>query len=290
MLLDRAWRVLFRSVQRAPGNIVDALKRARAEVHPSPVIVLGNQKSGTTAIAVLLAGLADCSVTLDIFFRFRRPVLRNLLCGAWSLEDFIRKYPFWFSTKIIKEPSLTFFYDDLRACFPNARFVFIIRDPRDNIRSILDRLKIPGNLSRLHDHHLASFPRNKGWRLILDGTLFKTAGETYIDTLARRWSCTAELAFENRENLVLVRYEDFVTRKVETITELAEAVGLTPARSIADRVDIQYQPRGHTDVAWADFFGEKNLQLIESVCLERMRDFGYEPSLTTSESPAPTDP
>ncbi|RME38856.1 MAG: hypothetical protein D6788_06610, partial [Planctomycetota bacterium] len=132
--------LLWKRMREAPYVV----RRRFARPHPAPVIVLGNQKSGTTVIAALLAESAGCAVTLDIFFRFRRPVLARLLTGRDSLDRFIRRHPYWFSHPIIKEPSLTFFHDDLRRLFPSARFVFIVRDPRDNIRSILNRLRLPG--------------------------------------------------------------------------------------------------------------------------------------------------
>ncbi len=268
------------------------VRRRFARPHPAPVIVLGNQKSGTTVIAALLAESAGCAVTLDIFFRFRRPVLARLLTGRDSLDRFIRRHPYWFSHPIIKEPSLTFFHDDLRRLFPSARFVFIVRDPRDNIRSILNRLRLPGNLPDLPPQALNALPANRGWRLILEGTLFGTRGDTYIDVLAQRWNRTADVAWQHCDTLTLIRYEDFLKDKAGTIERLARTVALEPLHDVTDKVDVQYQPRGDRDVSWIDFFGKENLRRIELLCAARMRRFDYPPSLepvsptVRTESPA----
>ena len=266
---------LVRMTCGLPTSIGQAIRGLSARVHPSPVIVLGNQKSGTTAIAALLAEIAGCSATLDIFFRLRRPALAQLLSRAITLDQFVRKYAVWFSAEVIKEPSLSFFHDELRELFPAARFVFIIRDPRDNIRSILNRLKIPGDQSALDASFLTGLPTDRGWRLILDGAMFKTAGRTYIETLANRWNRVADVVIGREDDFTIVRYEDFCAAKAETIERLARAVGLKPCCDVTDRVDVSFQPSGQRNVSWLEFFGPRNLETIEAVCSKRMTHFGY---------------
>ena len=116
---------------------------------PAPIIVLGHQKTGTSVIAALLGEATGKSVTIDMFHHNNkiRPFFReDIFNKKLSLRDFIQANALYFSTDIIKEPDLTFHYEALLNYFPKAKFVFVIRDPRDNIRSILNRLKISGNL------------------------------------------------------------------------------------------------------------------------------------------------
>lgn len=42
-----------------------------------------------------------------------------------------------------------FLYGPLRDRFPKAQFAMVLRDPRDNIRSICDGLSLPGDKSAL---------------------------------------------------------------------------------------------------------------------------------------------
>lgn len=268
-----------------PARLHTVYRNAFSRVHPAPVFVLGNQKSGTTAIAALLASRTKSAVTIDIFVRCRDPALAALLTKEVTLAEFVQRHKMHFCTSVIKEPSLTFFYRELREYFPRARFCWIVRDPRDNIRSILNRLKVPGDLDTLDDSYLAGYPPDRGWRLILDGTLFGTAGRNYIETLARRWNRAAQLASDHRAEICMLRYEDFSQDKSDSITRLARSVGLEPVHDITDEVNIQYQPRGNREVRWIDFFGPQNLELIERTYHAMMTEFGYAPVIEETYQP-----
>ncbi len=147
----------------------------------SSIIILGNQKTGTSAITHLLADYGGMSKTVDIPELFS-PVLEKVISGQISLETFVKKHSYRFSKDVIKEPSLTFLYDQLQLIHPNAKFIFITRDPRSNIRSILNRLSLPGNLDRLDD----SYAVNPLWENIFDTNLWKIPNGNYIETLAHR--------------------------------------------------------------------------------------------------------
>ena len=102
------------------------------------------------------------------------------------------------------------FYRELRAHFPGAAFVMVIRDPRDNIRSILNRLKIPGDLQDLGPEHRGEITR--AWELIVDGRWLGLRGDNYIEMLAERWNYITDSYLENEDDIRLVKYEDFVAR------------------------------------------------------------------------------
>lgn len=113
--------------------------------------------------------------------------------------------------------------------------------------------------------------------MILDGALGGHAGENYIDTLARRWNKATQIYLDNADRMALIRYEDFCADKQGRIRALAETLGLDPRHDISEDVDVQYQPRGNRDVDWEEFFGQRNLRLIERVCAEHMQAVGYRP-------------
>jgi len=242
------------------------------KVNPTPIFVLGNQKSGTTAIAALLAKYTDRSVALDLRGIYE-PMQTAIHAGDITFEDFVRLNKYDFSRDIIKEPCLALLYPELKRVFPRAQFLMIVRDPRHNIRSILNRLGISGNLGNIDPNTIPSI--SPEWQLVLDGQWLGLQGRTYIEILAARWNRVSDVYLEHTDEIVLVRYEDFVADKVETIEELARRLGLPQVNDIADKVDIQYQLRGNRDVSWEEFFGLENLMRIEQICGSRMEKFGY---------------
>ena len=252
-----------------------------ARVHPEPILIIGNQKSGTTAIASLLGEATGQSVTIDMFYHIdkKEPFYRESLVRLYNqsliLDSFIKKRAFYFSTKIIKEPELTFFYESLTEIFPRAKFVFVVRDPRDNIRSMLNRLDIPGNLPSISKEYTGELQRFIAWQLIVQGECPKIAGKNYIERLSKRWNMASDIYLHNQDNIVIIRYEDFVENKVSSINHLAEKVGLEIINDISEKVDIQYQSRGDRNISIKAFFGEENLKIINTTCEERMRNFSY---------------
>src|SRR5690606_37975827 len=111
-----------------------------------PIFILGNQKTGTSAIAALLGEATGNPYTIDVFCHLG-DLQRRLFNRELTFRQFIVRSKDFFSKKIVKEPSFTFFYDELRREFPEATFVLIVRDPHENVRSILNRLEIPGDFS-----------------------------------------------------------------------------------------------------------------------------------------------
>ena len=246
-----------------------AFDRLLYEPHPSPILVLGNQKTGTSAIAHLLADWAGLSKTIDV--SEMREFLTPLMLGECDLASMAQKLPKPFSRELIKDPNLTFMLDDLRRIFPAGRYVFINRDPRENLRSFLSRMKIPGDLPELGDH---ADQIAKGWETVFDTKIWKTQSTHYVDKLADRWNRAADVYLENRKDQILIRYEDFRTDKLASIEALAHTLGLTQKGDISDKLDVQYQPRG-TQVSPLEFFGAENLGRIERICGSRMREFDY---------------
>ena len=259
-------------IKRSLKSLVDIktfYQMKTAKVHPAPIFILGHAKSGTTAIASLLAKVSGQPVTIDPIFRIDPEgyLQKQLFSQELQFDELVQAYKFYFSTPINKDPKLTFFYDELCQCFPQAKFIFVIRDPRDNIRSFLNRREIPGNLDKL--------PEDKNKWI---GQLPPIAGKNYIEKLANRWNLAADTYLNHQDKFILIRYEDFVLDKVGTTHSLAKKVGLIPSHDIADYLNLQYQPSGDRQVSWSEFFQAENLHLIETICSERMNCFGYSPS------------
>ena len=244
-------------------------------INRKPIFVLGNQKSGTSAIAALLGYATGLSVTIDLKMEYLSTgrIYLMMRSGSVDFETFIKRNRLDFSREIIKEPNLTIFYQDLLKHFPEAKFAFVIRDPRQNIRSILNRLRLPGNLDDITETHRRRI--KKSWNLILDGRWLGFKGGDYIEMLALRWNYFSDVYLRDSSNMVLVKYEEFLKDKIGAIHKLAETLGLDPGYNIQDKVNIQYQPRGSRHVNISIFFGARNLTKIETICRDKMKLFGY---------------
>ncbi len=245
--------------------------------HPKPLFVLGNQKSGTTAIAAVFARATGQSVTLDLTREVWNPTYFRIPSGALSFDEFVARNRWGFSRDIIKEPNLTLFHRELEQRFPDASYLFVVRDPRDNIRSILNRLKIPGDLDVLPDSALstANPESTPAWAYVFDGDWRGIGGRQYIDRLAHRWRFCLDLYQRHAAEMALCRYEDFLTDKLATIARLAEDLGRPVVHDASDRLDVQYRHRGDNSQPWAEFFGPENLARIESICAEGIEKMGY---------------
>lgn len=245
--------------------------------HPAPIFVLGNQKAGTTAIAALLAARTGGSAMLDIFYRLRDfRVEDRVFTGELSLVDFLSAHRRLFQDPVIKDPSLTFFDQELRRLFPNARFLFVVRDPRDNIRSILNRLDIAGTIEDIHHPQVQrALDANPGWRSILEGRNPPTRGASVCITLARRWLRAAEVYLAQPSSFRLLRYEDFCRDKIGSLDNAIKHLGLEPHRAIGHLVDKPFQPPGDNSAGWEEFYGQPRLEVLEGVCAPAMKQLGY---------------
>jgi len=243
-----------------------------ASVNERPLFVVGNQKSGTTVVAALLAEYAGYTSMLDFDYNAAERLV-DVYKGKMAFDEFVGSHSLEFSKDLVKEPHLTFLLPELYERFPHAQYVTIVRDPRSNIRSILDRVKIQGNKQKIDASDLQRLELI--WRYILKNEGLDLEGENYVERLAHRWNFAADQYREYRQTMHLIRFEDFLASKVKTVEAVADSLGLTKRNDISDRVDVQYQPRGNREVSWEKFFGEKNLRAIESICGSRMKHFGY---------------
>ncbi len=249
------------------AKVKNVVERASYQVNPRAIIVLGNPKTGSNAIASLLAEYCGISKTLDIP-QLWSPVIINILEGKCNLASVIRKHPKPFSRDLIKEPLLSLIFDQVKQTFPQSRYVFISRDPRDNIRSILNRLGVSGNLKEFGSEQ-KQLP--DGWSESFNPKVLRTNYTHYIDILAHRWNLITNVYLENRDDMILIRYEDFMQNKTGAIAALARILRLPAINDISEKVDIPYNSAGKDrDLPWETFFGSENLQRIERICGSRL--------------------
>lgn len=240
------------------------------------VIVAGMPKSGTTAIARLLGAATGLSVCSDPFHLLDEKKVQfrdQLYAGDLSLSALWIKHKRVFSGQIVKDPNFPHLLSEIVEFLPDAKIVSLVRDPRDNIRSILNRLDLSGKPER-NVQHMVNV--RGAWRDVLEGHNPEISGRNYIEVLAHRWRLAAEAFKEYRDICYEIRYEDFLKDKVKSIRNLAEALGYYSLNDIDHLIDIQFQPRGNPSVKWIDFFGEENLLMIDEVVGNSLYEYGYE--------------
>ena len=245
-----------------------------SKVNPSPLFILGNPKSGTTIIANLLSRATKKSLTSDIKSVIKHTTLK-LDFKLLSFDYFIKKHKYEFSKEIIKEPFLSFYTEELIKSFPDAKFIWIVRDPYQNIRSILNRLKIPGNLQEINFSHFPELEKTPAWKLNLQSRMFGYISFNYIEAMAFRWNHAVNIYKQHKDRIVLVKYEDFILDKKKYIEDLSLSMGLTVKADISNYVNIQYQPKGKSELDLKKFFGAENYSNIEKLCKKNMEELGY---------------
>lgn len=250
--------------------IRERLLALTATANPHPAFVFGNQKSGTTAIAALLAAATGKTVTLD-FAGAEHPYASALLSGATPIAEFVRRNSWAFSAQVIKEPTLTFVAPQLMDYFGAEKAVFIVRNPFDNIRSILVRQKLRGDLDTLP----AGARLNPTWRRILSGEDLGLSRAHYIEILAQRWLRAVEIWRNHQERFVLVRYEDFLQDKKCKIAQIAQAFDLAIVEDVTPFLEVEYQPRDKVSQPADLFFGD-NYYRIKKICESAAMGFGYQ--------------
>lgn len=171
-----------------------------------------------------------------------------------------------------KSPAHIFRLDEIRTCFPNARIIHIVRDPRAVVCSTIKAFK-SGQFSDWNIYSSARY-----W--------------------LRCFKVHARQASTNPDGYMLVRYEDFVTRPRETLTVISSFLGLAFVEEMlnAHRVAADYirpdrsgnfpalhsltQHRldsNRTD-AWKQILSSSQCRIIEQTAGKQMATLGYRPA------------
>jgi hypothetical protein len=232
------------------------------------VFVVGNHRSGTALFAAMLA--STCRRTFSAIRGERsRPTVRRIFLGVEEIESLVAGEPRLLAGDIVEASEVALIAEHLGARFPEARFCHLVRDPRRQIRSVLQSLGLSGrDCDWRHLHHLSD-----GWRLLLEGKAFGLDGGNYVEVLARHWNLVADVHLRTQDRSILVRYERFIASMGEEVARGASALGLggqPVSLPAAERPVLPVRRR----LSLRDFFGP-NLALIDSLCDARMQALGY---------------
>lgn len=227
-------------------------QRKKIKPNKNALWIFGVQKSGTSAIAALLARRTGKSVTIDTPLLWD-PYYSEIRKGQLCFTNHISNNPFDFSKDIIKEPAASVLIDKVDSYFNLKQFIFIYRNPYDVIRSILNRLDLPGDMENI-DLNLI----DENWQVHFDKEV------NYIDSLINLWiEVYSQNSYIESDRCIFVKYEDFKLDKQNFIDSLVDTLGFNKINDIKDILDHSFQPKGNSEVNLIHFFGINNYKLIE---------------------------
>lgn len=287
--------------------------------HPSeaalkpPIIILGNTRSGTTVIQRVLAAHPDLTAWYEP---------RNL----WQVADpgrphdefdesdatdrakryirrsFLRYQRQHDSRRIIeKTPVNIFRIPYVRAIFPDATYLYVVRSPFSFIssvelkwqrtvstRGLLWRLRSTP-ITQLH-HYVAKYLRQHFDKKVLRRKYLSIWGPRYrgiaedlarhdmLTVIARQWSIGSRKAEEDLAafgdgEVLRLRYEDFVTDPVAHMERICRHVGVSMTDEIHEA--IQTSVKSDRLEKWRRFDPEELAQILPEVATEMARH-GYE--------------
>lgn len=243
------------------------------------MVVLGHQKTGTTAIGNLLANAVGLSFSND-------PIYWIEPSNALALDELIRNPEHFLQKRnrlnrkkrlfraVVKDPDYILALDTVFKLYPAAKFLFIARNPAQVIRSIFNRLKLQGTSEARFIATSDMYRGTSNWSYVLNGE-GETDRLTVVERLAARIEKATEKYIQNQSKLHLVKYEDFSADKLGIILALAESMGFQVRNDISAKLDIAFQPKGNANLSLLEFFGEDNIARIQCHCPKTLHKFGY---------------
>lgn len=240
-------------------------------LNKSPIIIYGNQKSGTSAIASLLGIATQKNFQIDFFYKIGL-YEKKMLSKEADMKNCIERFPLYFSKNIIKEPELVLFLNQLENIFLSGKFIHIVRNPFDNIKSILNRLDIsPEQAEKISKLSSNIDPYAPLWDLIM----FNSEGRNLFEMLIDKWVFTSmQTRCLKKVSPNVIKYEDFISNKLKFINDLCITLNLEVKKDISPFLDVSFQRKG-TNVARENFFQPHHIDLIYKKCGSEMLRYDY---------------
>ena len=249
----------------------------------APVFLVGATRSGTTLLRLMLdhhpqishfgefeyavhqitdAGLPDLAdyyryLELDRMYRVRHWDVDHSLDYVHLIRSFLQQ-AIDRSGKPLGGATVHSKFDELPRIWPNARYIHIVRDPRDVSRSCI----------------------GMGW---VGNVYYGT--EYWLEPI-RRWNRLAgQLAPDRQMN---VRYEDLICNTESELVRICEFIGTDYDNAMLDYADNSTYglPEPSLTEQWRRKLSPQQIQQVESVCHVEMKRFGYEPASDSFAKPS----
>ena len=248
---DRLGRAKLRARQLAHVHVLVT----GATLH-KPIFIIGAPRSGTALLFNVLR--ASSRVTHwpgeahEVWEADYHPALRGWDSNVLDVGDVTpqaaarirRSFLLLTGTRrrlIGKTPRNSLRVPFVDALFPDARYVFLRRDGRDNVNSLINAWRTPRYRTyELPEPHSIPGVDPRWWKFVLyPGWRADTKGPLEL-VCANQWKASNELALEGsrgipRDRWLQVSYEDLVDRPVEEVGRLMEGLELPYEERVKQR-------------------------------------------------------
>lgn len=172
------------------------------------------------------------------------------------------------------------------ALFPDARFIYLQRDGRENINSLINAWRTPRYRTyRLPEPHAIPGADPAWWKFVLYPGWQKDASGPLEVVCAKQWLTCNDAALEasrsiGLERWVEVRYEQLIEDPEQEVKRLVEFLGLPYEESVKDKAgEVKTKPVNVVTPVQAGKWRHENPQEIASVLpliRSTMSEMGYE--------------
>jgi hypothetical protein len=250
-LRDRLGRVKLRARQVAHVPVLLA-----GATLDRPIFIIGAPRSGT---ALLFNVLRTSSRLVhwpgeahEVWEADYHPALRGWESNALGADDVTpeaaarirRSFLLLTGTRrrmIGKTPRNSLRVPFVDALFPDAQFVFLRRDGRDNVNSLINAWRTPRYKTyELPEPHSIPGVDPRWWKFVLYPGWRADSGGPLEVVCAKQWKLSNDYALEASKDIparrwVEVAYEDFTDRPVEETGRVMELLGLPYEPQVRDR-------------------------------------------------------
>jgi hypothetical protein len=205
----------------------------------------------------------------DLIASFTARAAASTLDAAHLLDDFMNALKPADSTAtrwVEKTPQHSMSLTQILGCFPDARIIYVMRDPRSSISSRRPFVRFPGGQRRL----------------------------MMINRMAEQW-LDAVAGFERHRSdprMILVRYEDIVTQPEIVLATISTHIGVASDMTVLHRFNEQFDSvTNRRDLErkalnnassivdrrniWRQRLNAQEARLIETLLADEMRRYGY---------------
>lgn len=247
-------------------NIMAMMRHQKNDFEP--IIIIGAARSGTNMLRDILTQLPGFGTwpcdEINYIWRHGNARYPHDEFSVERASESIKKFIRGAFTRVAREQKLRYVVEktcanSLRVAFvekvfPDAKFIFIVRDGRDVVASAMKRwaapLDIPYLLKKARylpvtdaSYYVIRYFWNRIYRLFSDekrvsfwGPRFEGMEEMFKtkslpEICGAQWACSVQLAakaFNNMEpkKVFMVKYEDFVSSPVKQLKLIAEFLGV----------------------------------------------------------------
>jgi len=249
-LAHLARKRVSRTIDRTGLRLMARVRPAAPPVRP--VFIIGCPRSGTTLTSALLRRHPELAGTGAeghlLWDAHQHPSDKGWGSDRSVADDIARGEPRFLNAAIHRISGEKRFVDKtpknavripyLNALFPDASFVFVTRDARPNVASLIEgwtlrhgiSCRVPETLDiGVYQGRLWCYILPPGWREVTHAPVEEVAAFQYVRT---NEIAQDDLAALEPSRVVTVRFEDLLASPQETATHLLDGLGLPPSDAI----------------------------------------------------------